>query len=245
MTVRRKVSDPPGTRRERVRDQTTVEIKQTARRLLVEHGPEGLTLRAIAREMGMTAPALYRYFGSHEEILEALCQDVMDELEQVVAAARDSVDVGDPRGRLLAACRGFRRWALEHRPEYQLTFATLLPELGPAPVDEVSLENLGFGAVFLGIFVELWQAAPFPIPEEDELPPALVAQLRTFSAQVGDPLPLGALTAYLAGWVRLYGAVTIETFGHVRFALQDPEPMFEAMLADMGRALRPAAPHRG
>ena len=50
-------------------------------------------------------------------------------------------------------------------------------------------------------------------------------------------LPLGALAAYLSGWVRLYGGVTIEVFGHLGFALDDPEPMFEAMLADMRRQL--------
>lgn len=71
----------------------------------------------------------------------------------------------------------------------------------------------------------------------DAVPPALVAQLRSFSAATGDVLPLGALAAYLSGWVRLYGAVTIEVFGHLGFALADPEPMFEAMLADMRRQL--------
>jgi hypothetical protein len=50
-------------------------------------------------------------------------------------------------------------------------------------------------------------------------------------------LPLGALAAYLGGWVRLYGAVTIESFGHLGFALDDAEPMFEAMLAEMRRQL--------
>ncbi|HEX6937099.1 MAG TPA: helix-turn-helix domain-containing protein, partial [Actinomycetes bacterium] len=68
------------TRRERVRDATVREIRRTARSLLVDQGPDALTLRAIAREMGMTAPALYRYFASHEEIVEALCQDVLDEI---------------------------------------------------------------------------------------------------------------------------------------------------------------------
>ena len=58
-------------RRDRVRAATTGEIKETARQILVAEGPGAVSLREIAREMGMTAPALYRYFGSHEDLLRA------------------------------------------------------------------------------------------------------------------------------------------------------------------------------
>jgi hypothetical protein len=81
--------------------------------------------------------------------------------------------------------------------------------------------------------VEIWSAGLFVELPDAELPEELTAQLRTFSAYVGDVLPLGVLAAYLAGWVRLYGAVAIEVFGHLGFALTDAEPMFESMLADM------------
>lgn len=242
-------------RRERVRDATVAEIKATARRLLVEQGADAVTLRAIAREMGMTAPALYRYFASHEELLGAVCADLLAELTGSLEQARDEVGTDDPVGRLGAACRAFRRWALEHPREFQLVFASpsgslMDPHATPCPppaageaadavgsVDPVDLAELSFGAVFLQLFVEIWTAHPFPIPADDELPPSLLRQLTAFSAAVGDVLPLGALAAYLAGWVRLYGAVTIESFGHLGFALDDAEPMFEAMLADMARAL--------
>lgn len=223
------------TRRERVRDATVSEIKSTARALLVADGPDALTLRAIAREMGMTPPALYRYFASHEDIVVALCHDVLEELTATLAAARDSVGTDDPVGRLMATCREFRRWSLTHPREFHLTFASAV---GHAPHDhEEPGQDISFGEVFLGIFVEIWTRQPFAVPAETDLPPDLLRQLRTFSAATGDTLPLGAVVAYLAGWVRLYGAVTIEVFGHLGFALDDPQPMFEAMLADMRRQL--------
>jgi AcrR family transcriptional regulator len=225
-------------RRERVRDATTAEIKQTARRLLVEDGPDALTLRAIAREMGMTAPALYRYFASHEDLVAAVCADVLDELTLTLSRARDSVATDEPVERLAVACRAFRQWSLAHPREFHLTFASPAPRPPMTGGDIATPEDLSFGAVFLGIFVEIWARRPFPVPDEAALPPAFVAQLRAFSSRVGDVLPLGALVAYLTGWVRLYGAVTIETFGHLGFALDDAEPMFEAMLDDMTRALR-------
>lgn len=226
-------------RRERVRDATTGEIKQTARRLLVDDGPDALTLRAIAREMGWTAPALYRYFGSHEELVAAVCTDILDELTATLSVARDSVARSEPVERLIAACRAFRRWSLEHPREFQLIFASPAPRPATTSApDCVATEDLSFGAVFLGIFVEIWAHRPFTVADVADLPPAFVDQLRAFSTLIGDVLPLGALVAYLTGWVRLYGAVTIETFGHVGFALDDAEPMFEAMLADMARSLR-------
>lgn len=223
------------TRRSRARDATTAEIKATARRLLVDDGPDALTLRAIARAMGMTAPALYRYFDSHEEIVGGLCLDVLAEISVTLEQARDAVGPDDPVERLMAACRAFRDWSLAHPREFQLVFASRGE--APPPAHEQVDEDLSFGAVFLGIFVEIWRARPFAVPADDELPERLVAQLTTFSKYAGHVLPLGALAAYLAGWVRLYGAVTIEVFGHLGFALSDAEPMFEAMLADMRRQL--------
>jgi AcrR family transcriptional regulator len=234
-------------RRERTRDATTAEIKATARRLLVQDGPDALTLRAIAREMGMTAPGLYRYFASHEDLVIGVCHDILDELTAFLVAARDTEPTDDPIGRLGATCRAFRRWALDHPREFELSFATGVAHQATvaeadacAPQIASPPDVLSFGGVFLGLFVEIWTAAPFPVPDEASLPPDLVRQVREFSAVVDDVLPLGALTAYLAGWVRLYGAVTIETFGLLRFALDDAEPLFEAMLAEMARSLQPA-----
>lgn len=226
---------PAGTRRARVRTATTTEIKATARRLLVEQGPDALTLRAIARSMGMTAPALYRYFGSHEELVAACTSDLLDEITTTLERARDAVGPQDPVGRLMAACRAFRDWSLGHPREFQLVFASA-GEGRPAGHDTVD-EDLSFGGVFLGIFVEIWQSQPFAVPAEADLPERLVEQLTAFSAAVRGVLPLGALAAYLSGWVRLYGGVTIEVFGHLGFALSDAEPMFEVMLADMRRQL--------
>jgi AcrR family transcriptional regulator len=229
------VSSPGPTRRERVRDATVQEIKRHARDLLVQDGPDALTLRAIARQMGMTPAALYRYFPSHEEIVGALCEDVLAEITSTLERARDTVSPADPVGRLMAACRAFRRWSLAHPREFQLTFATAAGR-PPAHHEEPGCD-LSFGAVFLAIFAEIWAHQPFRVPDGADLPADLVRQLAVFSAATEHDLPLGVLAAYLTGWVRLYGAVTIEVFGHLGFALHDPEPMFEAMLAEMRRAL--------
>lgn len=238
----------PGSRRERLRDETSAEIRTTARARLVAGGPGEMTLRAIARDMGMTAPALYRYFGSHEELYVAVCADVLAELTATLEKARDDAPAGDPVARLGATCRAFRRWALDHRQEFQLIFASgaEAPVVGgpSQPAGPDGDFEMSFGAVFLGLFAEIWQRQPYIVPTDDQLPPHLVSQLRDFAGRVdvmGTGLPLGALATFLGGWVRLFGSVAIEVFGHLGFALDDAEPMFEAMLADMAAQLSTAA----
>jgi len=151
----------PPSRRDRLRAATMEEIIQTARRLLVSSGPEAMTLRAIAREMGMTAPGLYRYFDSHEELNRHVC------------------------------------------------------------------------ATFFALFLELWNAVPVPVPEDADIDPGLRDQLRRYRDALGTDLPLGAVLTFLRCWTVLYGAVAMEVFGHLSFALEDPAPMFELTLGDL------------
>src|SRR5262245_39226612 len=104
------------TRRDRLRASTTKEIIQIARSLLVEQGGAAISLRAIAREMGMTAPALYRYFGSHEELIRHVIADIFTDLASHVRAAIHDVAAGSADLdeaevmvlKMIAGCREFR-----------------------------------------------------------------------------------------------------------------------------------------
>jgi len=222
-------------RRERLRAATIGEIKQTARRFLVADGPAAVSLRAIARDMGMTAPALYRYFASLDELVTALCADLYDELSRYLEEARDEHPVDDLGARFAAVCRAFRNWSIAHRPEFGLMFGTPLAALDPDatyPVPEPYEAGRRFGAVFEQLFVDLWRAAPFDVPADDQIPPPLRDQLDAYLARLGAPLPAGAAQVFLSGWIRLYGMVALEVFGHLSFAVTDAEPMFEAELAN-------------
>jgi len=226
-------------RRDRVRAATTEEIKQTARRILVSEGPDAVSLRAIAREMGMTAPALYRYFGSHEEVIKHVCADIFGELANDIRAAIKSADAatgGDMTSKVLAACWEFRRWSLNHPREYGLVFATPLPGVH-VQKDEITAEHGGqFGNTFFELMVELWHKKPFPVLSDDEIDPGLREQLVRYRDGLGTlaaGLPLGLLLIFLRCWVRMYGIVSLEVFGHLSFALDDGKPMFELMLSEM------------
>jgi AcrR family transcriptional regulator len=226
-------------RRDRVRAATTEEIKQTARRILVSEGPDAVSLRAIARDMGMTAPALYRYFGSHDELIKHVCADIFTELAGDIRKAIDSATAAtgsDMTAKVMAACWEFRRWSLNHQREFGLIFATPLPGLH-VQQDEITAEGGGlFGNTFFELMVELWHRHPFPVAGDDEIDPGLRVQLERYREGLGllaAGLPLGLLLTFLRCWVRLYGIVSLEVFGHLSFALDDGRPMFELMLSEM------------
>jgi AcrR family transcriptional regulator len=228
------LSSPAPTRRQRVRAATLDEIHQVARRLLVRETITGVTLRAIAREMGMTATALYRYFPSLESLLASLCAQFYDECRGEIEQARDQAGTDDSGARLYAMCRTFRAWSVTHPAEFNLMFASPLPTMDLKAGEHAA--GFRFAFTFANLIGELWQRAPFPVPADDELPPllaeqlhAFVAELRAQGAQLGTAeLPLGVAQLYLSCWIRMYGIVALEVYGHLHFALSDVGPMFEA-----------------
>ena len=232
-------------RRDRLRAATVREISETARRILVQEGPEAVTLRAIAREMGMTAPALYRYFDSHGELLRHLVGDLFTELTGELYAALEQVPADDMSGKFMTAGRQFRTWAHAHPREYALLFGA--PVRGVDQQDQIDFAEecaRQFGWTFMNLFLELWKKKPFRIPDDDEIDPGLREQLRRYRDDVlGIDLPLGVMQQFLTCWVRLQGGVSLEVFGHLDFALTDAAPMFELMLtevaADLGLTYTP------
>jgi AcrR family transcriptional regulator len=232
----------PPSRRDRLRAATIDEIIQTARQLLVKDGPEAVSLRAIAREMGMTAPGLYRYFGSYEELHRHLCAGIFTELgadiHRAIEAAEPPAERSDDlRAKLTvkmaAACGEFRRWALTHKDEFGLVFGVPLPGLDDGRYDIADECALAFAGTFFALFLELWHKVPFGVPADEQIDPGLRDQLARYRDALGTSIPLGAVMTFLRCWTVLYGAVAMEVFGHMRFALEDPAPMFEITLGDL------------
>jgi len=140
--------------------------------------------------------------------------------------------------RTLAVCREFRRWSISHPAEFTLVFASPLPALKTrkaAGSPHTPGAALRFAGVFGQLFVELWRTAPFPVPAAEAVPPALRTELVSYARVLGEDLPPGAVQIFASSWIRLYGLVSMEVFGHLHFA--DAAPMFEAELADIGRRL--------
>jgi AcrR family transcriptional regulator len=240
----------PLSRRDRARADTVREIKETARRVLVDQGVDGLALRAVAREMGMTAPGLYRYFDSREDLVEHVVADLYDELSDHLEAVRDAAEPATPGVQLMSVARAFRQWATTHHAEFGLLFGSAGEGVIPAedrhgPGDHPpQVAGRRFGGVFAELISRVYLEQGFPVPDEDELEPALRVQLTEWCAKLPVALPLGVMHVFLSCWIRLYGMVCMEVFGHLRFALDDAEPMFEAELRSLGEILGVAGEYR-
>jgi AcrR family transcriptional regulator len=115
------------TARERARAELTREIKEEARRQLASVGANGLSLRAVARSLGMVSSALYRYFPSRDDLLTSLIIDAYNALGDAVEAAAASVAPTDARARWMTVCRATRSWALANPHEYALIYGSPVP----------------------------------------------------------------------------------------------------------------------
>lgn len=226
------------TRRDRQRAATVAEIKTAARKLLVSGGVSAVGLRAVARELGLSAPALYRYFASHEDLLAALTADLYDELTATLTALRDEDPTADLGMRLFLVAGGLRDWALAHPAEFGLMFGSPVPDPLAAGHDETPHHQaaMRFGAVFKDLVAQVWHQQPFPSPSEEDLGPVLVAQLKQKS-EYFDGMPAGAVYLALNYWTRLYGLICMEAFGQLHWALEDAGAYFEAQLREIGEAL--------
>ncbi|MFE2752407.1 TetR/AcrR family transcriptional regulator [Actinosynnema sp. NPDC059335] len=231
------------TRRERLRAETERDIRRQARALLVEHGRDAVTLRAIARELGITAPALYRYYDSREDLLRRLAEDICTDLAAELNADLAAIAEDDVSAQVYAVCRGFRRWALAHPQEFTLVFASTEGTLGTcAPEEDRDRVGDQFGRVFLEVAGRLIASHPLPDDLDDDVPANLRADLAAFQrvllATVNDRgvevdehvLSLSAVYHITQSWVRIYGHVALEVFGRFPFAVSNPEPMFDSML---------------
>jgi AcrR family transcriptional regulator len=224
--------DPMLTRRQRVRDATLRELVTIGRELLTKQGVEGLTIRAVAREMGMTAPAVYRYFSSHRDLMGAVIVAICHDLNQYVTDAVDAVPSGAPGRRLVTASRALHRWACRHSTEFQLT---MIVPADPRSEDEsVAQARRSLGVLFGALFCELWQQKEPPVAGNSGEVCRVAEQL---CKRLNMSLPPNAASLFLRCWLRLYGIVCIESMGQTRAIGDTHGALFEAELRDLAQQL--------
>lgn len=217
-----------------MRAATLADIRAAARGLLVEQGADAVTINAVGRAMGMSGPAIYRYYASHEALVAALTTDFYRELVETLGEALAAVDSAQPAARILTLSRAVRAWALARPNEFRWVFTSPM-ELGGDGVAQAALREAGmaFCNVFLDEVVALWNGKGFPILAPEDMDPALARQLRAFGELSGGRMPPGALHVFLTCWMRLYGMISMEILGQLRFAYSDLEPVFEDCLAGL------------
>jgi AcrR family transcriptional regulator len=218
--------------RARARIEITAAIKEEARRQLAAEGAAKLSLRGVARQLGMVSSALYRYFPSRDDLLTALIIDAYDSLGESAEAAHSAVADAEPVRRWVAVCEAVRGWALAHPHEYALIYGTPVPGYS-APRTTVPAASR-VGLLLIGIARDASRAAPPAVPP---LPAELRAEAERLTADVAPDLSPETATALVAAWAQLYGLVGFEVFGQFNRMVEDREPFFRHAATGLARGV--------
>jgi AcrR family transcriptional regulator len=217
--------------RARVRAEMIDEIKVVARRHLATDGAN-LSLRAVARDMGMVSSALYRYFASRDDLLTALIIDAYNALGDAAEAGDGAVkDRGDLRGRWLGVCHAVRRWALTNPAEYALIFGSPVPGYA-APADTIVAASRT-PAALIWILADGISGGVLTDPGSGELPDDVLADLTRVRNVFPPWLPAAMLARGATGWVHLFGAVSFELFGQLNNVIEAREAYFDYQMRQM------------
>jgi AcrR family transcriptional regulator len=246
----------PRTARERARAELTREITEEARRQLAATGANGLSLRAVARELGMVSSALYRYYPSRDDLLTALIVDAYNAIGEAAETAIAGTMGGAARTRWLAACHAIRAWALDRPHEYALIYGSPVPgyrapEATIGPAARVPLAFVGvLAAAIADGEVRAGEVTTGADHGADALPGALADQAAALSAALSlDPsapsapsassaasapvVPPGMLVRGVVAWTQLFGMISFELFGQFVGSFEPADAFFAHAAAEL------------
>lgn len=214
------------------------QIKTIARRQMAADGTAALSLRAIAREMQVTAPALYRYFPSRDDLITELIMDAFND----IADTLDMIDKAQPpdayASRVMAYALGYRNWALEHPTEYQLIYGNPIPGY-VAPSELTTPTARRSYMIFADILNDALVAGKLHLqPEDFAIPESVVEHVKTFR-ELGLPdFPPVILALSIGGWAQLHGAILLELYGQLQYFTSDTEAFYQAQVVNLLHEVR-------
>jgi AcrR family transcriptional regulator len=230
-------------RRERLRDELRREVLAAARHQLAgQHGLSKLTMAAIAKEVGVTPPALYRHFENRQDVIAQLCVLIVDEVLELLREAVARQEPGDIAAALVASTRTSLDWAVRNPAEFDLVIGSgIRAELTDSHALQRRMAEM-VGGHYVPLFREL-ASAGIPRPA-DELDPQLAEQVRRYRDAVGGhDLPLGVAHLMVTSWRQVYGLQCMAVYGHQEFAFGDHvalhEDLVSSLLVQMGLEPRP------
>jgi AcrR family transcriptional regulator len=228
------------TARARARDELTREIKEAARRQLTEHGGAALSLRAVARELGLASSAIYRYFPGRDELLTALIVDAYDAVGEEAERLEAEAPRGDHLGRWLATAEAVRGWALGHRNEYELIFGSPVPGYAApqATIDPAARIPLLLVGIVRDAMAARDGADPGrPVGTASALPEGVRADMTALGTLLDLDVPQESLAEMLQAWTTLIGTINFELFGHLVGSVSDYDAYFRYQMSRTGARL--------
>lgn len=184
-------------------------IKDTAWKQIAEFGASALSLRAIARELKITAPAIYNYFSDRDALVTALIYDAYLTFGDAQIAARDSVPESDLEGRLMATGRAYREWALKYPQRFRLIFGTPIPGYS-APYETTFPVAARSLAALVHVMEALRAAGKLKVKFDDVTLSAEEQTKFDYWKQYGTPTEPASFFAAVWIWMRVHGLVILE-----------------------------------
>jgi AcrR family transcriptional regulator len=215
-------------KRQESREQIEASIVELGRRQLVDHGAAGLSLRAIARDLGMVSSAVYRYVASRDELLTLLLIDAYSDLADGVDRARDTVaEVWSDD--VIAIARAVRRWAIAHPARWALLYGSPVPGYHAPPERTVGVGTRVVGAFFDAIAAGI--ATGDIRLTNDAAPQPMSSDFERVRQEFGFPGDDYVIAKCFLLWAGVVGAISLEVFGQYGAdTLTDPEAMFDTQV---------------
>ncbi|MCF6378740.1 TetR/AcrR family transcriptional regulator [Nocardioides KLBMP 9356] len=227
----------PSTPRARAREQTMRDIVRIGREHLATDGAAALSLRAVARDLGLVSSAVYRYVASRDELLTLLVVDGYDELGDEVDRVLARADADDFRGRMMAIGRATRAWALAEPATYALLFGSPVPGY-EAPAERTTGPGTRVVRRLVEVWEDAWRAGAVDLDDAPLTPRRLSRDLARLRREMGLTAPDRLIARGLLAWAALFGCVSFEVFGQYgRDTLSDPADLFEQHLAALVEAV--------
>ncbi|WP_052057443.1 TetR/AcrR family transcriptional regulator [Rhodococcoides fascians] len=225
-------------RREARRKETVDEIKTRARAHLAEHGPGGLSLRAVAREMGMSSAAIYRYFDNQSALIGALCIDAYTALGDSIDAARTDADPHDLQAQWWAMGHAIRQWTLAHPHDFALIFGTPIAGFhadaavtGPAASRALLSPMVVYLAAVENGSADLTRCQIPELLEPGDLGAYLLDLQETALAKDIDRQHLLRIAAVgLNAWASILGFLVSEQFGNLPRLVSSVDALYDSHL---------------
>lgn len=208
-------------------------IKETAWQQIAEKGAATLSLRAIARAVGITAPAIYNYYPRRDDLVTALIVEAFNSLGNALIEADQACTQANFAERIAQAGYAYRRWALTYPQRYNLIFGTPIPGY-EAPM-QITQPAAARGLTVLIEIIEQAQQAGKLIFSAAELRDPLLSQVENWKAAVNSPADPVAHALALILWARVHGIVSIELYQQFPSPISDASALFEMEIAAIGK----------
>jgi len=189
-------------------------IKETAWRQIAESGAASLSLRAIARELHITAPAIYNYFPDRDALVTALIVDAYQAFGDAQLASIQNLPSDDFSGRLLASGLAYRQWAHQHPQRYQLIFGTPIPGY-EAPYDVVLPSGARSISALASQVEAIRRAGKLNVEKFPEIMPPYRPMFEAWQKASGSDIDLLSLSVAVLIWARVHGIVSLELAGNL------------------------------